>query len=143
MGRTIGAAMSSAELEPIALDGCDDRRRGLAEGFPPRPSNSNRRTSQRQRVLLSTLMVDLESDAIIPCRAENASLKGVRLRLPERCFIPPAFWLIAMTGGLAYKAKVKWRRDDRMGVSVEEPVDLSDPVTLTERRLHKIWQSRR
>jgi hypothetical protein len=143
MHQRMNMAASLVAPEPISGDGSEERRQGAAAGFPPRPTNANRRQSKRQRVLLGALIVDLETDTIIQCRAENASQSGVRLKLAELRFVPPTVWLIAVTVGLAYKATVMWRRDDRIGVSVEEPVDLSDPTNRTERRLSKIWTERR
>ncbi len=137
------AAAIAAETPPIIDDGCDDRRKGPAEGFPARPLKPDRRNSQRQRVLLGALIVDLGTETIINCRAENASESGARLRLSDPQFVPATFWLIALSGGMAYQATVKWRRDDRLGVSFEESIDLEDPASAAARKLQKIWQSRR
>jgi hypothetical protein len=117
----------------------EDRRRGQAPGYPYRAPTMGRRKSRRQRVLLAALIVEFESDNIIRCRVDNVSENGGRIRLSEPRFLPASFWLIAVTAGLAYRAKTVWRNGDRLGVSVEEPLDLNDPVSLVERRLRTFW----
>jgi hypothetical protein len=116
----------------------DDRRKD-----PSRPPSLGRRASRRQSVLLSALIVDLERDAVVACRLENVSDGGARLKLAQRCFLPPTFWLVVVRSGLAYDSKQVWREDDRLGVEVGEAVDLNGPTTSFERRLQKIWMSRR
>jgi hypothetical protein len=112
----------------------DDRRKDTS-----RSPTLGRRASRRQRVMLSALIVDISSDAVVSCRIENVSDQGARIKLAERRFLPATFWLIAVTSGIAYDAKTKWREDDRLGVEIGEPIDLSDPTDSTGRRLHKIW----
>lgn len=143
MRSTIQAAAIATDTAPIIDDGCDDRRKGPAEGYPAREPRPDRRQSQRQRVLLGALIVDLARETIVACRAENASEGGARLRLSDPQFVPATFWLIALSSGLAYQATVKWRRDDRLGVAFEELIDLEDPASAVARKLQKIWQSRR
>ncbi len=143
MRRMIEAAVSATETQPIIGDGCDERRKGPAQGFPARPPKSDRRNSQRQRVLLGALIVDLPRETVIQCRAENVSEAGARLTLSEPHFVPATFWLITLTGGLAYEAKLRWRRDDRIGVSFEQSIDLEDPASRAARILQTIWKTRR
>ena len=121
----------------------EDRRKGQAPGFPCRAPTMGRRKSRRQRVLLSALIVDAESDSVIRCRVENVSETGARLRLPDPRFLPASFWLIAVSAGLAYRARTIWRNGERLGVSVDEPLDLNDPVSLVERRLRTFWMRAR
>ena len=117
----------------------EDRRKVQADGFPSRDANDGRRSMARRRVLLGAIIVDLEADAFVRCRLENVSDGGACLKLSERRFLPPTFWLVPTTSGLAYKARIAWRCDNRLGVSLGEPGDLNDPATLVERRLRRIW----
>jgi hypothetical protein len=117
----------------------EDRRKVQADGFPSRAADDGRRSAARRRVLLSAIIVDLGADGFVRCRLENVSDGGACLRLTQRRFLPPTFWLVAITSGLAYRAKIAWRSDDRLGVSLEDPGDLSDPANLLERRLRRIW----
>jgi hypothetical protein len=117
----------------------EDRRKVRAEGFPSRAANGGRRVGARRRVLLGAIIVDLDANFCLRCRLENISDSGACLKLSERRFLPPTFWLVATTSGLAYKSRIAWRCDDRLGVSVEDPSDLSDPRNLIERRLRRVW----
>lgn len=135
MHKTIAEALA---LDTTALDETDDRRKDSA-----RPATLGRRTSRRRKVLLTALVVDLDTETVVSCRVENVSDSGARIKLAERRFLPPAFWLIAVTAGLAYEATTIWREDDRLGIEVGEAVDLNDPLNRTERQLQKIWARRR
>jgi hypothetical protein len=117
----------------------EDRRQVRADGFPPRPADDGRRVGARQRVLLSAIIVDLDSETFLRCRLENVSDAGARLRLSEPRFLPPKFWFVAITSGLAFEATTAWRRDERVGVSVGAPSDLNDPRNGLERRLRRMW----
>jgi len=147
--RAIDPALRLPEAPDIieaaeAVEGAEeDRRKGQAEGYPYREPTLGRRKSRRQRVLLTALIVDVESESIIRCRVENVSETGARLRLPDPQFLPASFWLVAVTAGLAYRATTVWRDGLRLGVSVEEPLDLNDPVSLLERRLRTFWMRAR
>ena len=135
MHKTIAEALA---LDAPAADETDDRRQD-----PSRPATLGRRASRRRRVLLSALVVDLDSELVVGCRVENVSDNGARIKLAERRFVPPTFWLVAVTAGLAYEATTVWREDDRLGVEVAESVDLNDPITREGRLLQKIWARRR
>jgi hypothetical protein len=136
--QTIAEALSLDEQTP-ADDGSDERRKDGS-----RPSTPGRRASRRRRVLLSALIVDLTKDSILACRVENVSAQGACLKLTERRFLPPTYWLIAVKAGVAFPAKTIWREDDRLGVEVVgESVDLQNASGASERRLLAIWKTRR
>ena len=142
MRQTIAEALLS-DARPFIDDGSEDRRKAGLNGRPPRELTEGRRGSRRWRVLLSALIVDPACQVTIPCRAENVSDSGARVRLSEVRSLPPRFWLIAVTAGLAYQAKVVWRQQERLGVEVGEPVRLKEAVSAVERRLYKIWTTHR
>jgi hypothetical protein len=141
--RAIEPALRLPEGPDVIEDAEEDRRKGQAAGYPYRAPTMGRRKSRRQRVLLAALIVEFETDSVVRCRVDNVSETGARVRLLEQRFLPAAFWLIAVTAGLAYRAKTIWRDGDRLGVSVEEPLDLNDPVSLVERRLRTFWMRAR
>lgn len=139
MRETIGAIASFADSPVYADDGCEERRQTAQDGFPARPPALGRRASWRQRVLLSALIFDRTTGSVHHCGLDNVSEGGARIRLSERCLLPPKFWVIACRTGLAYWAEIIWRRDDRLGVSAVEPIDLSEASNLVERRLKAVW----
>ena len=137
MPKTIAEAFS-LEADTLAEHDVEDRRKDVSS----RPPTLGRRAAPRRRVLLTALVVDLVSDTVISCRIENVSDTGARIRLAEPRFLPPTFWLIAMTSGLAYSATTKWRQDERLGVEVGPSVDLADASGKADRQLQAIWKAR-
>jgi hypothetical protein len=131
--------VSDSDAVIIDDNGCEDRRKDHAPGFPARAPTLGRRKSERRRVLFGGLVVNPEADAQVKCRIENISDRGARIRLAEPRLLPLEFWLISITAGVAYRATTVWRRDDRLGVSVHGPVDLNDPISPTERKLCTLW----
>jgi len=138
MHKTIAEAFS-LDAQPLEERDVEDRRKDVTS----RPPTLGRRAAPRRRVLLSALVVDLGSDTVVSCRIENVSDSGARIRLAEPRYLPPTFWLIAVTSGLAYNATAIWREDERLGVEVGPSVDLADPNSKSERQLHNIWKARR
>jgi hypothetical protein len=139
MRETIGAAAFLANSSDEVDEGGDERRKTVEAGFPARPDGLGRRTSWRQRVLLSALIFDRNTGSVHQCGLDNVSEGGARIRLADRSVLPPKFWIIACKTGLAYWAEMVWRQDDRLGVSAVEPIDLSDASSLVERRLKAVW----
>jgi hypothetical protein len=139
MRETIGAAAFLANSQGQEDEQSDERRKTALAGFSARPAGLGRRTSWRQRVLLSALIFDRNSGAVHRCGLDNVSEGGARIRLAERSPLPPRFWVIACKTGLAYWAEMVWRQDDRLGVSAVEPIDLSEASGLVERRLKAVW----
>src|SRR5580658_4614937 len=139
MRETIGAAAFLSNAPEHGDEGCDERRKTALDGYPARLPGLCRRASLRRRVLLSAIIFDRTTGAVHHCGLDNVSEGGARIRLSERCLLPPKFWVIACTTGLAYWAEIVWRRDDRLGVSAPEPIDLSDASSLVERRLKAVW----
>jgi len=139
MRETIGAAAFLSNSQDHADNDREERRKAAPDGFPARPPDLGRRASWRQRVLLNALIFDRTTGSVHRCGLDNVSEGGARIRLSERCLLPPKFWVIACTTGLAYWAEIVWRHDDRLGVSALEPIDLSDASSLVERRLKAVW----
>ncbi|MFI4974552.1 MAG: hypothetical protein ACHP84_08440 [Caulobacterales bacterium] len=104
-------------------------------------NGKDQRTSARRRVLLSALIVNKDFKAMVRCRVDDVSDRGARLKVPDCFVLPPNFWLIAVSAGLAYEAKTIWRRFPSVGVSVGEPIDLDEPLTRAGRRLRTFWVS--
>jgi hypothetical protein len=129
---------------PDIIEGVEeDRRKGTAPGFPERAPTLGRRTSPRQRVMLTALIVDIEAETVVRCRVENVSESGARLRLPEPRFLPPSFWLIAVTAGLAYRASTVWRDGVVLGISVADELDLNRAMGQIDQRLRSYWMRAR
>jgi PilZ domain len=104
-------------------------------------SNAEKRSSPRRRVLLSALVVNPEFNAIFRCRVRDVSASGAKLDIPAGYHTPPAFWLIALSSGIAYEAKLAWRKYPNVGIELGEPIVLDETVSRIGRRLRTIWLS--
>jgi hypothetical protein len=138
--KPLGVESFAVVSTDVAPDSVEDRRQSQADGHPYRAPTDGRRSSPRRRVLLAGLIVEGVGETCLKCRIENVSPGGARLKLHRAGFVPPEFWLIAVTSGLAYKARIVWRRDETMGVALGDPTDLNDAVTLAQRRLRAFWR---
>jgi hypothetical protein len=142
MRETIGAAAFLSSQAHVD-EACEERRKTVLAGFPARPAALGRRASWRQRVLLNALIFDRITGSVLHCGLDNVSKGGARIRLAERGQLPPRFWVIACTTGLAYWVEMVWRQNDHVGVSAIEPIDLNDASSLVERRLKAVWLKER
>lgn len=97
------------------------------------------RSSSRQRVLLSALVVQRDMKASFRCGIRDVSDEGARLVAPEGYVIPSDFLLIDISAGRAYEAQVAWRRHPQVGVAIRTPMDLQDPTSSLSRRLRTLW----
>ena len=101
------------------------------------------RSSPRQLVSLSALIVSSDFERMVACRIEDISEGGARLNAADWPLLPRQFWLIAMPSGLAYPATTVWRRFPNVGVTLNAPIDLKAPSsTEAARRLHACWVGR-
>jgi hypothetical protein len=106
---------------------------------PFQSPGSEKRTAPRRRVLLSALIVNHELTAAFRCQVRDVSDQGARLNIPDVFLVPAGFWLIATSSGLAYEAKLAWRRHPDAGVSLSEPIDLDEPTSRIGRKLRVMW----
>jgi hypothetical protein len=99
----------------------------------------DKRSSPRRRVLLSAMIVNHEFSTIFRCQVRDVSDQGARLNIPDFFLVPEGFWLIALSSGVAYEAKLAWRRYPNLGVSLGESIDLDEPTTRVGRKLRSVW----
>lgn len=52
----------------------------------------------------------------VRCMVRNMHPKGAELKVPIDARVPDEFLLYVPTDGVGYKAVVRWRREDRIGV---------------------------
>jgi hypothetical protein len=78
---------------------------------------SQQKREHRQRVLKgATILIDV-STSEIRCTVRNMHSQGAELRVPLGAQIPPEFLLYVPVDGIGYKSVVRWRQQDRMGVT--------------------------
>ncbi len=106
---------------------------------PLRPLDKEKRGAPRRRVLLSGLVVNREFNSIFRCQIRDVSDRGAGLTVPETFLVPAGFWLIAISSGMAYEARLAWRRFPNAGVSLGEPIDLDEATSGLGRKLRAVW----
>jgi len=114
---------------------------GAAAAHPFQAQTSDKRATPRRRVLLSALLVNQEFNTIFRCQVRDVSDQGARLNIPDCFLVPAGFWLIALSSGVAYEAKLAWRRFPSVGVSLGEPIELEEPTSRIGGKLRGVWLS--
>ena len=100
---------------------------------------ADQRRSPRQRVLLSGRLVFGESDHTVDCLIRDLSRVGAKVRLAGVLAMPPEVWLIELKSGVAFEARVAWRRLPDIGLQFISTHNLSDPLDARARSLRRIW----
>ena len=74
------------------------------------------RTKHRQRVLKGATILTGITNSEVKCTVRNMHTGGAELRVPIGARVPDEFLLYVPTDGIGYKAIVRWRREDRIGI---------------------------
>jgi hypothetical protein len=138
MQRALSSYTSGQDQSDFTQISFSDLSAGEA-AHPFQRDGGDKRSGSRRRVLLTALIVNREFNATFRCQVRDVSDQGARLNIPESFLVPVGFWLIAVSSGLAYGAKLAWRRYPNVGVSLGEPVDLNEPISRLGRQLRSLW----
>ncbi|MFN3765658.1 MAG: PilZ domain-containing protein [Aliihoeflea sp.] len=86
-------------------------------------TDENARLEHRQRVLKGASILGDVNTSEISCTIRNMHSKGAELRVPVDVVVPDDFLLYVPTDAKGYRAAVRWRVRDRIGVEFlgEEP----------------------
>ncbi|AZO62358.1 MAG: PilZ domain-containing protein [Mesorhizobium sp.] len=74
------------------------------------------RGKRRQRVLKGAAILTGINNSGVMCTVRNMHPGGAELKLPIEAHVPDEFLLYVTKDRIGYKAIVRWRRDDRIGV---------------------------
>ncbi|TGP23255.1 MULTISPECIES: PilZ domain-containing protein [unclassified Mesorhizobium] len=74
------------------------------------------RGKRRQRVLKGAAILTGINNSEVACTVRNMHPGGAELKVPVEARVPDEFLLYVATDGIGYKAVVRWRREDRIGV---------------------------
>ena len=80
------------------------------------PATKNHRIEHRQRVLKGASILTGVQNSEIKCMVRNMHKGGAEIRIEMETRIPHEFLLYVPVDGIAYKAVVRWRKDERVGV---------------------------
>ncbi|TPN81519.1 PilZ domain-containing protein [Mesorhizobium sp. CU2] len=79
-------------------------------------AEDHNRSQHRQRVLKGATIITGVTNSEVKCTVRNMHSKGAELKVPIEARVPDEFLLYVPIDGIGYKAVVRWRREDRMGV---------------------------
>ena len=102
------------------------------------PSGAEQRRHRRRRVLLSGRLVHSLNELTVDCAIQDVSSTGARLRLPEGTLLAEPLYLIDLSHGLAFKARVAWRRENRAGLAFSAYYDLGK-ADGAPKLLRRLW----
>jgi hypothetical protein len=74
------------------------------------------RDQRRQRVFKGATILTGMTNSEVTCTVRNMHEGGAELKVSIDARVPDEFLLYVPTDGIAYKAAVRWRREDRIGV---------------------------
>jgi len=106
---------------------------------PPDKGDSDGRGEPRRRVLLSGKLVYGEPPMTLDCSISDVSRSGARVRLQGPLPMPDTLYLIELRHGLAFRARVAWRRANLLGLSFSSLYDLRDPPPELPKLLRQLW----
>ena len=72
---------------------------------------------RRQRVLKGAAIVAGDHNSEIACTMRNQSEHGAELTVPLDARVPKSFLLYVPVDGLSYQTVIRWRRQEKLGVS--------------------------
>ncbi|RWA68978.1 PilZ domain-containing protein [Mesorhizobium sp.] len=74
------------------------------------------RGKHRQRVLKGAAILTGINNSEVACTVRNMHPGGAELKVPIEACVPDQFLLYVATDGIGYKAIIRWRHEDRIGV---------------------------
>lgn len=106
---------------------------------PPAEDAAGKRRQPRRRVLLSGKLVHSPSELTADCAIQDISSAGARIRVPLEVLLGEPLYLINLSHGLAFRARVAWRRDNRAGLAFTAYFDLHKVNDDAPKVLRRLW----
>ncbi|KUM28179.1 hypothetical protein AU467_13390 [Mesorhizobium loti] len=83
---------------------------------PVEDTSGEPRREHRQRVLKGGTIITGIQNSEVSCTLRNQNAGGAELKVAPESRVPDRFLLYVPVDGVAYRAEVRWRRNDRVGV---------------------------
>lgn len=83
---------------------------------PLEENSGEHRHEHRQRVLKGGTIITGIQNSEVSCTLRNQNNGGAELKVAPESRVPDRFLLYVPVDGIAYRAEVRWRRNDRIGV---------------------------
>lgn len=99
-----------------------------------------RRRTQRQRALLTGKLATDGASITIDCVIRNLSADGALVETPSPHLIPNELHLLQVREGVAWDAKVAWRRGNKVGLELLDRHDLRETTARQLKALRHVWK---
>lgn len=99
-----------------------------------------RRRTQRQRALLTGKLATDGASITIDCVIRNLSADGALVETPSPHLIPKELHLLQVREGVAWDAKVAWRRGSKVGLELLDRHDLRETTARQLKALRHVWR---
>jgi hypothetical protein len=110
----------------------------MSSSIAPRPVE--RRRNQRQRALLTGKLATDQASITIDCVIRNLSAEGALVETPSPHLIPNELHLLQVREGIAWDARVIWRRGNKVGLELLERHDLRETTARQLKALRHVWK---
>jgi hypothetical protein len=104
---------------------------------------SRTRIAQRNRTLLSGIVLHGPHSLTLGCTVRDLSAAGARIRLAGQVHILPPVALLVPTLDQAFEASAVWRREQEFGLNFLQPIDFQSPTSDLARMVRRLWLERR
>ena len=105
----------------------------------PQAPPVERRRTQRQRALLTGKLATDGANITIDCVIRNLSAEGALVETTSPHLIPNELHLLQVSEGVAWDAKVAWRRGNKVGLQLIERHDLRETTARQLKALRHVW----
>ncbi|MDB5471022.1 MAG: pilus assembly protein PilZ [Caulobacter sp.] len=114
----------------------------MSSSSAPRPQAPpvERRRNQRQRALLTGKLSTDGANITIDCVIKNISVEGALVETGSPHLIPNELHLLQVREGIAWDARVIWRRGSKVGLELLERHDLRATTARQLKALRHVWK---
>jgi hypothetical protein len=102
-------------------------------------SPADHRRSVRHRSFLGAKLVYGDGAFTIDCIVKDVSDTGARIKLPEGQAVPDQVYLVELRSGIAYEARVTWKRHPEIGLEFVHQHGLAEASTPHLMILKRLW----
>jgi hypothetical protein len=107
--------------------------------LPALNSAQDHRQMVRQRAFLGGKLVYGDGAFTVDCIVRDISLTGARVKLPEGQMVPDHLYLVELRTGIAYEAKVVWKRHPEIGLAFVHEYGLNEASAPHLMILKRLW----
>ena len=102
-------------------------------------ASAEHRRSLRQRSFLGAKLVYGDGAFTVDCVVRDVSETGARVKLPDGQAVPDRLFLVEMRSGIAYEARVAWKRHPEIGLEFVHQHGLAEASTPHLMILKRLW----